>query len=123
MAVVVSPSNQTPDLTSTQLGKIFRGETRKWSDGRDVVLVLHRASAGEAVTLEHLNKMSPAQFQAWSNEHHALVKIVDSDQDVLTVIETTPGAVGLVDVRDVNSHVRVLHIDGKLPLEDGYLPH
>jgi hypothetical protein len=48
---------------------------------------------------------------------------VDSDQDVLALVESTPGAVGLVDVRSVTDRVKIVHVDGKLPMEDGYLPH
>ena len=123
MAVVVAADNGATNLTSVQLGKIFRAEAKKWADGRDIVLVLHRSSAGEAITLQHLNKMTAAQFQAWSKEHRDQLKLVDSDQEMLTVVETTPGAVGLVDVRAVNDKVKVLHVDGKLPMEDGYLSH
>jgi ABC-type phosphate transport system substrate-binding protein len=123
MAVVVAADNSATNLTSVQLGKIFRTETKKWPDGRNIVLILHRASTGETITLQHLNKMTAAQFQAWSNEHRDQVKFVDSDQDMLTAVQATPGAVGLVDVRAVNDKVKVLHVDGKLPLEDGYLPH
>jgi len=123
MAVVVAADNGVTNVTSVQLGKIFRAEAKKWTDGREIVLVLHRASSGEAITLEHLNKMTAAQFQAWSNEHRNQVKFVSSDQEMLTVVETTPGAVGLVDVRAVNDKVKVLHVDGKLPMEEGYLPH
>jgi len=123
MAVVVAADNSATNLTSIQLGKIFRAEGKKWPDGRDIVLILHRASAGEAITLQHLNKMTAAQFVAWSKEHRDQLKFVDSDQEMLTVVETTQGAVGLVDVRAVNDKVKVLHVDGKLPMEDGYLPH
>jgi ABC-type phosphate transport system substrate-binding protein len=123
MAVVVAADNSVTNLTSVQLGKIFRAEAKKWPDGRDIVVVLHRASAGEAITLQHLNKMTAAQFAAWSKEHRDQLKLVDSDQEMLTVVETTPGAVGLVDVRAVNDKVKVLHVDGKLPMEDGYLSH
>jgi hypothetical protein len=56
-------------------------------------------------------------------EHQDSVRFVNSDQDVLDLVESTPGAVGLVDVRAVNNHIKVLHVDGKLPLEAGYLPH
>jgi len=31
--------------------------------------------------------------------------------------------VGLVDVRSINDQVNVVRVDGKLPMEDGYLPH
>jgi hypothetical protein len=35
-------------------------------------------------------------------------------------VTATPGAVGLVDVYTINSAVKVLHIDGKLPFDVGY---
>jgi ABC-type phosphate transport system substrate-binding protein len=123
MAVVVSKENSLDNMTSIQLGKVFRAETKKWPDGKFVVLVFHRASPGEMITLQHLNKMSATQLQAWTTEHHGSLKFVDSDQDVLAIVESTPGAVGLVDVRSVNDHVKIVHVDGKLPMEDGYLPH
>jgi len=123
MAVVVSEQNAVTNLTSSQLGKIFRTETKKWPDGRDIIVILHRASAGEATTLQHLNKMSSTQFQAWSHEHRDQCKFVDSDEDLLKTVESTPGAIGLVDVRMVNGKIKVVHVDGKLPLEEGYLSH
>lgn len=123
MAVVVSKETAVDNITSAQLGKIFRGETKKWSDGRFVVLVFHHASPGETITLQHLNKMTSLQLQAWTTEHHDSLKFVDSDQDVLNAVETTPGAIGLVDVRSVTDGVKIVRVDGKVPMEDGYLPH
>jgi len=52
-----------------------------------------------------------------------LEKSGSSDQDVLAIVESTPGAVGLVDVRSVNDRVTVIRVDGRVPMEDGYLPH
>jgi phosphate transport system substrate-binding protein len=123
MAVVVSKQNAVTTMTSVQLSKIFRTETKKWPDGKFITLVLHRSSAGEAVTLQRLNKMSGQQWQAWITEHKDSLKLVDSDDEVLTFVETTPGAVGLVDVRSVNDRVTIIRVDGKVPMEDGYLPH
>jgi ABC-type phosphate transport system substrate-binding protein len=123
MAVVVSKENSVDNMSSAQLGKIFRAETKKWSDGKPVVLVFHRASPGEMITLQHLNKMSATQLQTWITEHRDSLKLVDSDQDVLSIVENNPAAVGLVDVRSVNDHVKIVHVDGKLPMEDGYLSH
>jgi len=123
MAVVVSKQNAVTTMTSVQLSRIFRSETKKWPDGRSIVLVLHRGSAGEAVTLQRLNKMSAQQWRAWMDEHQDSFKIVDSDDEVLTLVESVPGAVGLVDVRSVNGRVTIVRVDGKVPMEDGYLPH
>ena len=123
MAVVVSRENGIENLSSAELSKIFRCETRKWPDGTDVLLVMHQASNGEALTLQHLNKLTPAQWQGWMKDHKRQVTMVDSDQDVLNLVGSTPGAVGLIDVRSVNDKVKVIHVDGKLPHEEGYLPH
>jgi len=123
MAVVVSKENGVTAMSSAQLGKMFRAETKKWADGKSIQLVLHRASTGEALTLQHLNKMSAQQWQKWMAEHKDSLKLVDSDEDVLSYIESTPGAVGLVEVHSLNDHVNIIRVDGKVPMEDGYLPH
>jgi len=84
---------------------------------------MHRASNGEAVTLQRLNKMSTQQWHNWISEHKDSLTLVDSDQELLNYVENTPGAVGLVDVRSVNDHVKLVRVDGKVPMEEGYLPH
>src|SRR6202142_2641860 len=123
MAVVVSKDTSVDTMTSAQLSKVFRAETRKWSDGKPVVLVFHHASPGEMVTLQPLNKMTAAQLQAWTTAHRHSLKFVDSDADVLDAVENPPGAVGLVEVHSVTDGVKVVRVDGKMPMEDGYLPH
>ena len=123
MAVVVSKQNSVTALSSVQLGKIFRAEAKKWPDGKNIQLVLHRASTGEALTLQRLNKMSAQQWQNWMAEHKSSLKLVDSDDEVLNYVESTPDAVGLVEVHSLNDHVNIIRVDGKVPMEDGYLPH
>jgi ABC-type phosphate transport system substrate-binding protein len=54
------------------------------------------------------------------NETHTVVKVVESDDELLKAVESTPGAVGVVDVYSINSSVKVLLIDGKLPFDVGY---
>jgi ABC-type phosphate transport system substrate-binding protein len=123
MAVVVNKDNNTGEVGSAHLAKIFRLEVKKWHDGTDVILVLHRESIGETATLQRLTRMSPSDFKAFVAAHQGSITSVDSDEDVLKIVETMPGAVGLVDVRSINDQVNVVKVDGKLPMEDGYLPH
>lgn len=123
MAVVVSKENGVTAMSSAQLGKMFRAETKKWADGKSIRLVLHRASTGETITLQRLNKMSARQWQNWMAEHKDSLKLVDSDEEVLNYVESTPGAVGLVEVHSLNDHVNIIRVDGRVPMEDGYLPH
>ena len=52
MAVVVNKDNNVENVTAVHLSRIFRSEIKKWPDGKAVVLVLHKDSAGEAETHE-----------------------------------------------------------------------
>jgi ABC-type phosphate transport system substrate-binding protein len=123
MAVVVNKDNGLGEVSSAHLAKILRLEVTKWHDGKDVILVLHKNSSGEMTTLERLNKMSSNELKSFLAAHKGSITTVDSDEDVLKVVETMSGAVGLVDVRSINDQVNVVRVDGKLPMEDGYLPH
>jgi len=49
------------------------------------------------------------------------VKIVDTEADLLRTVESTPGAVGIADVYAINSSVKVLRVEGKLPFDLGYV--
>jgi len=123
MAVVVNKQNAVENVSSAHLARLFRAEIKKWPDGKNVVLVLHRDSAGETETLERLNKMSDGEWKAMLAAHKDSIMFVDTDADVLKAVEAEPGAVGLIDVRSVDGSINVVHVDGKLPMEFGYLPH
>ncbi|MGB0115182.1 MAG: substrate-binding domain-containing protein [Terriglobales bacterium] len=123
MAVVVNKDNVAQNFSSAHLAKIFKGEVKKWPDGKDVVLVLHNSSAGEMVTLEHLTKMSEAEVKAVLASHKDAIRTVASDTDVIDAVASTPGAIGFVEERSITDRVGVVKVDGKLPMEAGYLPH
>lgn len=123
MAVVVNKENTVENVSSAHLARIFREEVRKWPDGRNVVLVLHRDSAGEAETLQRLNRMSAAEWKAFLAAHKDSILFVDTDADVIRAVQADPGAVGMIDVRSIDNSINVVHVDGKLPMEFGYLPH
>jgi ABC-type phosphate transport system substrate-binding protein len=123
MAVVVNKDNNTGEIASAHLAKVFRLEARKWADGREVIIVLHRDFDGEALTLQRLTKMSSNELKTFLASHKEDFTFVDSDADVLRIVETMPGAIGLVEVRSIDDQVNVLKVDGKLPMEAGYLPH
>jgi ABC-type phosphate transport system substrate-binding protein len=123
MAVVVNKENKVDNVTAVHLGKLFRSEVKKWPDGKAVVLVLHKNSDGETETLQRLIKMSPAELKALIANHKDSITIADSDADVLKIVQSTPGAIGLVEIHSVDNTINVVRVDGKLPMESGYLPH
>jgi len=122
-AVVVNKGNAVDNVTSAHLEKIIRGEVKKWPDGKNIVLVLHKDSAGEAETLEHLNRMTAAEWKSFVATHHEMIVFVDTDADVLKEVQAEPGAIGLIEAHSIDNSITVVHVDGKLPMEFGYLPH
>ncbi len=123
MAVVVDKDNTVKNVTSAHLARILKGEVKKWPDGKNVVLVLHTSSPGEMSTLRHLSKMSEADVKAILAARKESVQTVTSDADVIDAVSATPGALGFVEEHSINDRVGVVRVDGKLPMESGYLPH
>jgi ABC-type phosphate transport system substrate-binding protein len=123
MAVVVNKDNAVQNVTSARLAKILKGEVKKWPDGRNVLLVLHNSSPGEMATLQHLSKMPEADVKALLALHKDEIRTVVSDADVIEMVASTPGAIGFVEEHSITDRVVVVRVDGKLPMEAGYLPH
>jgi ABC-type phosphate transport system substrate-binding protein len=123
MAVVVNKDNKVENITAVHLGKMLRAEVKKWPDGKAVILVLHKDSEGETETLERLIKMSPAELKVLIASHKDSILMADSDADVIRLVQSTPGALGLVEIHSIDNTIHVVKVDGKLPMESGYLPH
>ena len=121
LAVVVNQANSLTNISSTHLARVYKAETKKWPDGTEVVLVLHKASRGEMLTLQKLINIPDSDLKARLKDHKNVI-LVDSDNDVLDTVNSTSGAIGLLDVRSINNKVKVVKVDGKLPMEQGYLP-
>ena len=111
------------NITSAHLAKLFKGEVKKWPDGNNVLLVLHSSSPGEMATLQHLSKMSEAEVKAMLAAHNDSARMVSTDADVIDAVASTPGAIGFVEEHSITQRVNVIRVDGKLPMESGYLPH
>ena len=74
-------------------------------------------------TAQKLFGVAPDEIKALVaklNESRPVIKIVENDEEIMRAIASIPGAVGLVDVYAINSSVKVLRIDGKLPFDTGY---
>ena len=123
MAVVVNKDNAVQNVSSAHLAKLVKGEVKKWPDGKSVVLILHNSSSGEMATLQHLSKMSESDVKALLAAHKDAIQTVESDADVIDAVASTSGAIGFVEEHSITDRVGVIRVDGKLPMEAGYLPH
>jgi hypothetical protein len=121
LAVIVEKHNSVASLSSADLLKVFKFDRAKWPDGRNIVLVLRDPSTPEMQTaLNSLYHMQPAELKSLLASHNKAVIMVTSEDEMLKAVAAIPGAVGLVDVYSITERVKVVRVDGKLPLEQGY---
>ena len=122
IAVIVNKENATQALTAAELTKIFKCDTRKWANGGTITVVVRDPASPEMeLLLSNIYKISPDELRIFIAAHHGSVVVVDSNEAMLKAVETIPGAIGLIDVFRITQEVKVLKIDGKLPVEYGYL--
>ena len=124
MAVVVSAGSKLSDVPLADLVKLCKGAQKNWSDGKSFMLIIKNPEAPEMrVAVQKLFGDASGDIKAAIaklNESRMIVKIAGSDEELLRMVETTPGAVGIIDVYSINSSVKVLRVDGKLPFDAGY---
>jgi len=124
MAIVTSAASKVNDVPLAELVKYCKGTTKAWPDGKIFSIVIKNPDApemhGVLQKLFGANGSDAKAAIAKLNETRIVVKVVDSDEELLKTVQTVPGAVGVVDVYSINSSVKVLRIDGKLPFDVGY---
>lgn len=124
VAVIADKANPVSTVTTKDLVKLLRTDTPRWPDGKRVIVFLTDPdSADSKVLLEKTYSMTPAALKALANSQKGGIVILSSDEEVVKAVAGQPGAIGVVNVYSINSAVKVVKVDGKLPLEQGYLLH
>ena len=121
-AIVADKANTTSNLTAAELVKIFNAHSHTWPDGKPVTVVMRDPSSAEMqLVLRKLLNMTAEQAHTFVLSHRDSIMVADSDDAVLRFVSTSHGALGVVDLYSLTQDVNVLKIDGKLPVEQGYL--
>ncbi len=122
LAVVTDTANQTTNLSTAELVKLFNAHTHNWADGKPVIVVIRNPESSDMqLVLRKVFKMTPAQARSFFQSHKPSIVVAGSDDAVLRFVATNRGAVGIVDLYSLTKDVNVVKIDGKLPVEQGYL--
>ena len=122
LAVVTDTANPTTNLTTAELVKIFNARTHNWADGRPVIVVIRDPESSDMeLVLRKIFDMTPAQARAFIQAHKPSIVVAGSDDAVLHFVSTIRGAVGVIDLYSLTKDVNVIKIDGKLPVQQGYL--
>jgi hypothetical protein len=129
VAVVVNSGNPTTNIKRPGLRNMFAGANRSWPGGQPIKLITRGPGCPERLALLKLLAMSEIEYrQYWV----ARVFRGDTDAEPLTVpsvgmqkeaLASFPGAITLVNVRDLKPGMKVIKVDGLLPGAAGYTLH
>lgn len=125
-AVIVNPANPAKAITLADLGKMFKGKTATWANGRNVTIVLREPStASMKFIIEKVMGVDAEQGKTIlsdaTRKSAASVVFLNSDEEIVKTVETNPTAIGVVDVYNITGGVKVIKIDEKQPFDPGYV--
>jgi len=124
-AVIVNPANPARLMTLAELGKMFKGKTATWANGRNVTIALREPStAPMKFIIEKVMGVDAEQGKTiladTTRKAGAQVVFLSSDEEIVKTVETNPTAIGIVDVYSITGGVKVIKIDEKQPFDPGY---
>lgn len=119
-ALVVARHSKVTAIQSAAFIKAFKSVPARLADGQEVVLVIKALNAPETSVV---GSKLLAQLPEGLSELVAkqMIVLANSDAEVIRIVSSTPNAVGVVDIYSITSAIVVVKVDGKLPLEPGYL--
>jgi len=125
-AVIVNPANPAKVMALADLGKIFKGKTSTWGNGRNVTIILREPStASMKFIIEKVMGVDVEQGKTIlsdpTRKSASQVVFLNSDEEIVKAVETNPTAVGIVDVYSITGGVKVIKIDEKQPFDPGYV--
>jgi len=127
LAIIVNQSNPVENFSFEELRKIFLGERSHWPNGRRITLVMLDPSQPERkVVLRDIYGMNEKDFNShfiqgvFTGAVFVSPKTFANSGDVRKFVFNVPGAIGYVRASDVDSTVKILRVDGRLPEDQDY---
>jgi ABC-type phosphate transport system substrate-binding protein len=127
LAIVVNRSNPMNEVSLADLRKIYRGQRGRWSNGRRVTIVMRDPGTPERdAILRSLYGLDEVEYRRgflqaiFTGEASDAPKMLATPNGVLRFVFNVPGAIGYVRASEVDSSVKMLRVDGRLPGDAGY---
>ena len=119
-ALVVAKNSKVTAIQSAAFMKAFKSAPARLADGEEIVLVVKALDAPEAQIVGRKLLMQTPEGLSEAAARRTII-VVNSDEEVIRIVGNSPNAVGVVDVYSITGAIKVIKVDGKLPLEPGYL--
>lgn len=127
LAIVVNRANPVDNMSFSELRKIFLGRRSHWSNGRRIAVVMLDYGQPERETvLERIYQMDENGYRnyflrgVFRGDVFVSPKTLASPTVVRKFVFNAPGAIGYMRASDVDDSVKVVKIDGHLPVDKDY---
>jgi phosphate transport system substrate-binding protein len=127
LAIIVNQSNSVDDLSLAELRAVFLGERSHWPSGRRITLVMMEQGQPEReAILRDVCHLSEADFRRrilqglFTGEVLVSPKTLATPVGVRKFVFNVPGAIGYLRPGDVDTSVKVIRVDGRLPSDAEY---
>ena len=128
VAVILHPDRATTGMSRSELERILTLRRQRWDDGTPIYLLMQEEGSREKkIVLDRVYRMKGDDLKRfWLGKIHRgelvhFPKTLASGEAVRSFVSRVRNAIGYVDARDLDSSVRALRIDGRLPGTEGYL--
>lgn len=129
LAIIVNKANPIENLTSSDLRSLLLAEQRTWFNGRRVTIVMREPGQPErAAVLRAVCRMTDGDYikyfmrAQFVGDLQTTPKVLATAAGMRKFVFNVPGAIGYVRASEVDTSVKVVRIDGRLPGEPGYKP-
>jgi ABC-type phosphate transport system substrate-binding protein len=124
LALVVTKTSALKTVTTSDIAKAMKTPAPKWADGKDMIFVIKAPSSNEAKIFgTKVLGQAPEAVSGFLTSQKKNFIIVNTDAELFAALAANPNAIGVMDIYSINGNVAVVKVDGKLPLEPGYLLH
>ena len=127
LAIIVNQSNPVDNCSFEELRKIFLGEKSHWPNGRRITVVMLDPQQPERkLVLREIYGMTEKDLNnhfiqgVFTGSVLASPKTLASTAEVRKFVFNVPGAIGYVRNTELDSSVKALRIDGRLPDDKEY---
>lgn len=127
LAIIVNQSNPVDNCSFDELRKIFLGEKSHWPNGRRITIVMLDPQQPERkLVLREIYAMNEKDLNnhfiqgVFTGSVLASPKTLASSAEVRNFVFNVPGAIGYVRNTELDSSVKALRVDGRLPDDKEY---
>jgi hypothetical protein len=120
--VIVAEKTAAPaNIKSAELTAILNSHHGA-TEGKQATIVMRDPSSPDGqLFLRRLLNLNSDQMHSYVQAHPGLIVVADSDDAILRIVSGNRSAFGVIDLYSLTKDVSVVKLDGKLPLEPGYL--